>query len=122
MIETAREPHTVTAEEAAAIEFEAWEHAAGEWKPPTNKEWAESGANLLPYVRLAWMTLYKSKPELIEIIRNLDEQGSFEELFDGIETAIKFFNNFATVLNAARGRIVCASSVIELETAEAGHE
>jgi hypothetical protein len=97
-----------TAEQWAATNFEPWQHAPNEWKPPSNKEWSLLAANLLPYVRVAWMSLYKTKAEL-EPFATLDEE-TFEETIEGISNSRKFFEGFVTILRTAECRILCAAS------------
>jgi len=64
----------VTVDQIVAAEFEPWVHGGpDEWTPPSNTQWAEQAPYLLPYVRMAWMSMYKPKGELETIVRELDE-------------------------------------------------
>ena len=97
-------------EEYAAQDFDAWVHQPDEWTPPTNKEWAGLANPYLVAVRLAWITLYKSKPELIEMLRSMDDESVFEAYADSIKDSIDFFKIFQTVLETAYFRILCAAA------------
>jgi hypothetical protein len=69
---------------------------------------------LLPSVRIAWLTLYKTKPELENISRELGELGGdddyFKQLVNGIIHAREFFENFVTVLDTAELRLMCSAA------------
>jgi hypothetical protein len=97
-----------TDEQWAATNFEAWQHAPNEWKPPSNEDWSLLAPNLLPYVRMAWISLYRTKSEL-EPLATLDEE-AFLEMVDGISNSRKFFEGFVTILRTAEIRILCAAS------------
>jgi hypothetical protein len=84
-----------TDEQWAATTFEPWQHAPNEWKPPSNEDWSLLAPNLLPYVRMAWISLYRTKAEL-EPLATLEEE-AFEELIGGISNSRKFFEGFVTI-------------------------
>ncbi len=75
-----------TPEQMAAMSFEPWFHVADEWTPPTNKEWADAGRELLPCVRLAWCLLYKTKAELEASLEAIEEE-VFDDMMDGFSNA-----------------------------------
>jgi hypothetical protein len=54
---------------------------------------------MLPFVRMTWITLFKTKAE-VETIE--------EELVNGIIHSREFFENFVKILEAAEVRIMCA--------------
>jgi hypothetical protein len=111
---TRRAKGPATAEQIAAMNFEPWAHGGDEeWKPPSNAKWAEDGAYLLPFVRMAWICMYKTKPELETMAEKLEEE-PFEEMVEGIAHSQKFFKNFVTILQAAEVRIMCAASAAAL--------
>jgi hypothetical protein len=100
---------SITFEEMAAAEFEPWEHHKGGWRVPTNEEWVSFGERVLPTVRIAWVTMYKTKAELENISRELDDD-AFIEMGNAIGEARAAFEGFAKVLAGARARIMCASA------------
>jgi hypothetical protein len=101
----------MTAEQWAAFDFEPWTHTEDEWKPPVDKEWMDDGRSVLPFVRMAWIALHRTKAELVEGFGKLDDDdGTFETMMDGIAHAQEFFENFATILKAGEARLMCAAS------------
>src|SRR5690606_31820705 len=62
--DTAPDTGPACVETMAALEFQAWRHQPGEWSPPSNEEWARLANPHLVSVRLAWLSLHKSKDEL----------------------------------------------------------
>ncbi|MDR3425511.1 MAG: hypothetical protein P4M13_10655 [Alphaproteobacteria bacterium] len=103
-----------TDEQWASIDFEPWTHAADEWTPPTNVEWYEVAKTHLITVRLAWALLYRSKDQLVEGLRELDEEDGNKMMSDFI-SAIHFFESTAKILKLAETRIICAGTVLEVE-------
>ncbi|SDU42320.1 hypothetical protein [Stappia sp. ES.058] len=101
-------PDDMTDEDFAAMDFEPWQHEPDEWKPPSNEEWARLANPYLVSVRMAWLTLFKTKPELMEMIAGMDREGIFELYGNGIRDSIDFFKAFLAVLEAAEARIICA--------------
>jgi hypothetical protein len=71
------------------------------------------GAYLLPFVRMAWICMYKTKPELETMAEELEDE-PFEEMIEGIAHSQKFFKNFVTILQAAELRIMCATSAVAI--------
>lgn len=102
----------MTDEQFAALDFEPWQHEPDEWKPPSNEQWARLANPYLVSVRMAWLTLYKTKPELVEMIQGMDREGVFEPYGNGIRDSIDFFKAFLVVLEAAEARIICAGLTI----------
>ncbi len=105
---TAEAMPEMTDEQFAAMAFEPWVHEEGEWTPPSNVEWARLANPYLVSVRMAWLTLYKTKPELVEMIEGMDREGIFEPYGNGIRDSIEFFKAFLVVLEAAEARVICA--------------
>jgi hypothetical protein len=58
---------------------------------------------------MAWAAMYKTKAELEDISRNLDD-APFRAMVDGIINAQKFFRDFVTILSAAELRIMCSAA------------
>jgi hypothetical protein len=106
-----------TDEQWAAIEFEPWQHAEGEWTPPSNKEMIE--AQLQP-TRLAWALLYKTKGELMASIAamNVGTDGELDHCCDLIEHLTGVANNYrvlADMIDSAWARLLCAATAVELK-------
>ncbi len=53
-----------TAKELAALDFEPWRHAEGEWTPSSNEEWNRMSERLMPALRVAWLTMHKATAAL----------------------------------------------------------
>ena len=109
----------MTAEQWAAFDFEPWTHTEDEWKPPAGKEWMDDGRFVLPFVRMAWFALHRTKAQLVEGLEKLGDDGTFETMIDGIANSQEFFENFAKILKAGEARLLCAASAAELR---AGNE
>ncbi len=105
----------MTDQQLAAITFEPWKHEPDEWTPPSNEQWARLANPSLVSVRMAWLTLYKTKPELVAMIEGMDREGIFIPYGNGIRDSIDFFKAFLVVLEAAEARIICAGLSIEDE-------
>lgn len=101
-------------EDFAATEFEAWLHQDGEWTPPTNEEWVELANPHLATIRIAWATLHKTKPELIETIEKLlrdneeDGQGFITETLDGFLHTSNYLKGLLAIVDIALGRLLVA--------------
>ena len=110
----------MTAEEAAAIQFEPFaQDVLKAIKPPSNAKWAALANPHLVTWRMAWFILRKTKPEIIEMLRaigNDDEVAN--EFMDSFLGAISFFEAALEALRIAEARILCAGSVLELEAGE----
>ena len=94
---------TATVEEAATVDFAPWVHVEGEWVPPTNYEWSRPHAMML---RVAWTTMFKTKPELIEIA--CSEMG--EEIYDGMVSTRRMLQAAVQLIEAAEARFLCAAA------------
>lgn len=108
-------PADMTDEQLAVMTFEPWKHEPDEWTPPSNKQWARLANPYLVSVRMAWLTLYKTKPELVAMIEGMNREGIFIPYGNGIRDSIDFFKAFLVVLEAAEARIICAGLSIEDE-------
>ncbi|MCV9935890.1 hypothetical protein OIU35_05905 [Boseaceae bacterium BT-24-1] len=100
-----------TEDQWASMEFEPWKHEPGEWGPPSNKEWADMTNPYLISIRLAWITLYKTKPELIDIIDRMESEVGIEFL-ESIEATLQFFKGIVMILEAAEVRFLCAGATL----------
>jgi hypothetical protein len=108
----------MTGEQWAALDFEPRPRAADEWKPPADKQWTDDGHYVLPFVRMAWFALHRTKAELVEGLGKLDDE-PFETMMNGIAHSHEFFENFAKILQAGEARLLCAASAAALR---AGNE
>ena len=79
-----------------------------------NEEWLADGADVLPFVRCAWLVMFKTKDELETVVKGLINDKSFEGTWDGIERAQGFFEGFMTVLKAAEMRLMSAATAVAL--------
>lgn len=104
-----------TAEELAALDFQPWTHSPDEWRPPGDAEWAARGKDALPMVRMAWLTLFKTKDEMVKAMEALtsDEEAG-ERFMNSFIDTIDFFKGLLAVLEIAEARILCSGAVVEL--------
>ena len=94
-----------TAEEAAVLEFEPWVDCK---EPPTNEEWIKLTSPYLVSARIAWVTCQKTKPELVQVVDDLEEGQMTYDLFERFTEAQKFFQYFLNLFEKAEARIICA--------------
>jgi len=91
----------------AAIEFEPLKELPANWQPPTNLQWADLANPHLISVRLAWLTLQKSKDELIDMTSELGDD-ALMELVAQIGRSADWFEGLHKLLASAECRIMCA--------------
>jgi len=110
-------PEFGTAQEWAALEFEPIDaDTLARLKPPSNEE-LNKFTGLLVSLRMAWLTIGKTKDELKEIIRRLglgDNEAGIE-MIESIGDAAHLFRTVADMLDSARIRCLSVASVLELE-------
>ncbi len=106
-------PEDTPATEAqwASMEFEPWEHEPGEWVPPSNQEWAELANPHLISIRMAWITLYKRKSELMDVIDRMDSDTGVTFL-ESLDSTAQFFKGILMILEAAETRFLCAGAAV----------
>jgi hypothetical protein len=109
----------MTDEQWAAMDFEPWTHNEDEWKPPTDEEWPADSADVLPFVRLAWHAMFKTKAELGTIFKKMGDD-DFGKLAEDMARSREFFERFVGVLQSAEIRLICAGTAVELKDARAG--
>jgi len=86
---------------------------------PTNDEWAETAASVLPPLRMAGLTLTKTKPELLQLVRDLTSMEGpgradmFLELFELLGTTKAQFEGWATAIQVAQSRLYAAMGKLE---------
>jgi hypothetical protein len=100
----------VSIEELAEIEFAPWVQGNGGWTPPSNAEWAKLANPHLVSLCLAWLTLNKTKPELIAIVDQLGDEGLMD-LVANIGRSADRFKGLHEILSGADYRIMCAYAV-----------
>ncbi len=97
----------VDIETMAELEFDPWETDATGWTPPTNAEWAQLANPHLISVRLAWLTLKKSKDELVAMAHELGDD-ALTGLVRQIGQSADWFEGLHKLLASAECRIMCA--------------
>lgn len=111
--------HTVTMEEAATLDFEPWSRADQRedlFTPPSNQEWNELGRAELPYVRLAFATMFRTKPELVAMFES--EPDLMVRLMEDWKSSAETFENLGRVqalLDGAYARMLIAASIVAMQ-------
>lgn len=113
----ARGPDDGGLAEMAALDFGPVKELAEGWSPPTNLEWARLANPHLISVRLAWLTLQKSKDELVAMTDELGDD-ALTELVDQIGRSADWFEGLHKLLASAECRIMCAYAVLNAETSD----
>jgi hypothetical protein len=123
-IEMAKNAHSTPAPEAldydAALSPEACYAAfeASDWPVwtledcpvPSNSDCNDMMSDMLPTLRLAWVTITKTKPELLEIVSSLEsEAGGVERLLEHMNRAADWLQNYVEMLEAADVRLTLAA-------------
>ena len=99
--------------EVAAIEFEKVDDPQLLRQfdaKPWNKDCASAGVNL----RIAAVMVSKTKPELIQVVRELEEEDLFE-LLECLYDQKNRFVAFSELLGAAASRLIICCSVVAIE-------
>ena len=96
-----------TLELMAQLDFEPWKQQPDGWVPPTNAEWTDLANPHLISVRLAWLTLHKSKDELMAMSEELADE-ALMDLVDQIGHSADWFKGLQELLSGAECRIMCA--------------
>jgi hypothetical protein len=99
-----------TAEQWAAMNFEPLTID----EMPTYDEWCAMAMSHAISLRVAWLTIGKTKEEVKEIVRKLDD-APMTDLFDRLNSAEKTFGHFRWVVECALTRLIVAGSAVELE-------
>ena len=98
----------------AGLEFAPLKVDASTWRPPTNVEWTALANPHLISVRLAWLTLQKSKDELVGISEEHGDK-ALMELVEQIGQSADWFNGLRQVQEAAECRLMCALAARTLD-------
>lgn len=99
----------------ATLDFGPVSGLAERWSPPTNAEWADLANPHLISVRLAWLTLQKSKADLVAMCDELDDD-AMTELVNQIGRSADWFEGLHKVLASAECRIMCACAALSVST------
>jgi hypothetical protein len=81
---------------------------------PTYDEWCAMAMNHAITLRVARLILAKTKDEVKEIVRKMDDP-LMKDLFDNLESAEKTFGHFRWVVECALVRLGVAGSAVEPE-------
>lgn len=107
--ETAKVQSDMSKEELAATDFEPWDVSQCVWSPPTNEQWVRLANPYLVTIRIAWVMLQKTKPELIEVVSNLEGQGMAESTLERLTETEDFLTGLLEVVKVAQARFICAA-------------
>jgi len=95
-------------EDVAAMDFEPWTHQPGEFTPPRDaSEWAALADPHAANLRMAWLSLYKTKPELVEFV-SVAGGGAGQFVVQRIETTTGFLRQLLKIMEVAEARYLCA--------------
>jgi len=114
MTEASTESEPASIETMAALEFAPWQRHAGEWTPPSNAEWVNLANPHLVTLRLAWLTLHKSKGELIGVANQLGDE-ALMDLVGEIGQSADWFKGLHELLSSAECRLMCAHAAASTE-------
>jgi hypothetical protein len=109
----------VDIEAMAQLDFDRWQADATGWTPPTNEEWSRLANPHLVSLRLAWLTLHKSKDELIAVTEGLGDQ-ALMELVSQIGQSADWFEGLHKVLASAECRVMCAYAALTKDDSKDG--
>lgn len=115
MSSTSQDKDSATIEDLAGLAFEPWRPEPGGWSPPTNAEWVDFANPHLISVRLAWLTLQKSKADLVAMCDELDDE-AMTELVKQLGQSADWFEGLHKVLASAECRIMCACAALNADS------
>lgn len=72
---------------------------------PTNETWAEEAGAMPPSLRLAWLTVTKSKPELQELVRSLETDEAILALLEDWHRLAAYLQPFVDMVTSAKVRL-----------------
>ena len=114
MMDSSGALETASIEAMAALEFTPWQRHADEWTPPSNEGWANLANPHLVTLRLAWLTLHKSKDELMAVANQLGDE-ALMELVGQIGQSADWFKGLHELLSSAECRLMCAHAAASTE-------
>jgi hypothetical protein len=91
-----------TLEQAAAIDFEPWQYDPA-FKIPTLEE---VGNPHLIRCRIAYGMMHKAKPDMVELFSDAECRTTVLKTIGDLEESRKFFESAATLIEAARLRLI----------------
>ncbi|WP_425419630.1 hypothetical protein [Oricola indica] len=94
--------------ELATIDFDPWPVSPDKWQPPTNEQWCNAINPTLTAARVAFVSMHKSKDQLVGIVSELEKDGV--DVLDSIQHAQAFIDPIKSVLDAAYARMLIASA------------
>ena len=99
----------MSVDELAATTFDAWRQDGTVAQPPSNLEWSQLAPDILPPLRLAYATMFKTKDELVASVKSDPEL--FLDLMDEMKRSEDWFRACEKMLEAAGLRVLIAVSV-----------
>lgn len=99
----------MSVEELAATTFDAWRQDGTVAQPPSNAEWLQLAPDILPNLRMAYLTMFKTKDELVASVKSDPEV--FLDLMDEMKHSEDWFRACEQMLEAAGLRVLIAVSV-----------
>jgi hypothetical protein len=102
----------VTISQAATMKFKPWRHKSDEWVPPSNEEWSRLADPHLIMIRMAWRLLYKTKPQLVKFLKDIDNDAG-SALLQNISSTEEYLKALHAVVAAAEARLFCAGSAMK---------
>ena len=103
-----KKKHVCTIAEAAAIDFKPLKEAAQlEREIVSPEQWA----NWLPVISAAVRLLHKSKPQLVEDIKKIDN-ATGKALFEVMGAGRDYFNSVHKVFDTAKSRLMIAVATV----------
>ena len=99
----------LTAEQLAAGNFEPWRHAQGQWTPLEDAEWNRLCEWFLPTLRLAWLTLHRTKAELEKIVADLSDE-NFIASVKNFAAAAEYAQSTRAIFQGAEARLMVAAA------------
>jgi hypothetical protein len=99
----------------ATLEFEPLLPNPDIKPPPSNGDWAAMAGGILVYTRWAWVTLHKTKAEVLVMIeRERSDPDLALEITEGIRNAAAFFTAMAEITQEAhRRRLICRATIAD---------
>jgi len=77
------------------------------WQPPSNEDWYKQSCNqVLPTIRLAFITVHKTRAEVREIAKGMKDEGALGELLEKFRWTSGHFLPLIELCEAARQRLI----------------
>lgn len=116
------EPEPESASASDWTDEEIAKFAATDWQPwdvsdcplPSNQEWIDGINPYLVSLRLAWVTMGKTKAELVENVESLEADDALRPMMDGLDSTERQMRGLYELASAAQARLLCAATVASL--------